>query len=75
MTTNESTTDRVLRVVLAAVAIVGAVVVGAGSTVGIVLLVVAGVLLLTAATGFCPLYRVFGVSTCRVPAGSTSSDR
>jgi hypothetical protein len=30
--------------------------------------VVAGVLLVTAATGFCPLYRVLGISTCRVPA-------
>jgi uncharacterized membrane protein len=74
MTTNESTTDRVLRVALGAAAAVAGVVVGAGSTVGIVLLVVAGILLLTAATGFCPLYRVLGISTCRVPAARPGSD-
>jgi hypothetical protein len=68
MTTNESTADRLVRVALAVAAVVGAVVVGAGSVLGIVLLVVAGVLLVTAATGFCPLYRVLGISTCRVPA-------
>jgi hypothetical protein len=69
MTTNESTADRVVRVVLAVAAVAGALLAGAGSVPGIALLVVAGVLLGTAATGFCPLYRVFGISTCRVPAG------
>jgi hypothetical protein len=69
MTTNESTADRVVRVVLAVAAVAGALLAGAGSVPGIALLVVAGVLLATAATGFCPLYRVFGISTCRVPAG------
>lgn len=68
MTTNEGTVDRSIRVALAVAAVVGAVLVGASSVLGIVLLVVAGVLLLTAATGFCPLYRVLGISTCRVPA-------
>jgi hypothetical protein len=29
---------------------------------------VATVLLVTAATGFGPLYKVLGISTCRVPA-------
>ncbi len=68
MTTNEGTVDRSIRVALAVAAVVGAVLVGASTVLGIVLLVVAGVLLLTAATGFCPLYRVLGISTCRVPA-------
>jgi hypothetical protein len=68
MITNESTADRAIRVALAVAAVVGAVLVGAGSVLGIVLLVVAGVLAVTAATGFCPLYRVLGISTCRVPA-------
>jgi hypothetical protein len=69
MTTNESSVDRVVRVVLAIAAVAGAFAIGAGSVLGIALLVVAGVLLVTAATGFCPLYRVLGISTCRVPAG------
>ncbi len=69
MTTNEGTVDRSIRALLGVVAIVGAALIGVGSAPGIVLLAVAGILLVTAAVGFCPLYRVFGVSTCRVPAG------
>lgn len=38
-------------------------VVGAGSVGGILLLVVAAVLLVTALVGFCSLYRLFGMST------------
>jgi hypothetical protein len=68
MTTNEGTADRSIRALLGVVAVVAAVVVGIGSLPGIVLLVLAGILLVTAAVGFCPLYRVFGISTCRVPA-------
>jgi len=29
---------------------------------------VGAVMLVTAAVGFCPLYRIFGMSTCKVPA-------
>lgn len=70
MITNEGTADRSIRALLGVVAAVAAVVVGIGSLPGIVLLVLAGILLVTAAVGFCPLYRVFGISTCRVPAGN-----
>jgi hypothetical protein len=35
-----------------------------GGTLGIVLLVLAGVFVLTSAIGFCPLYAIFGISTC-----------
>ena len=41
--------------------------VGFGSVGGIILAVVGAVMLVTAAVGFCPLYRVFGISTCKVP--------
>ena len=70
MRINEGTADRSIRAVLGVVAAVGAVVVGIGTGPGIVLLVLAGILLVTAAVGFCPLYRVFGISTCRVPANN-----
>lgn len=70
MRTNEGTVDRSIRAMLAVAAVVGAVIVGVGSVAGIVLLVVGAVMLVTAATGFCPLYRVFGISTCRVPVNS-----
>ena len=67
MTTNESSTDRIIRVVIAVVAFVAAFAVRIGSVGGIILAVVGAVMLVTAAVGFCPLYRVFGMSTCKVP--------
>jgi hypothetical protein len=60
---NESALDRGVRVVIAVVAAVVAFAVGAGSVLGIVLLVVAAIMLATAAVGFCPLYKLFGIST------------
>ena len=68
MTKNLSNTDRAIRVGIALLALVGAFAVGAGSVLGIVLLVVGGVMAVTAAVGFCPLYRAFGLSTCPVPS-------
>lgn len=68
MTKNEHSIDRGIRAVIAIAAIVGAAVVGFGTVLGIVLIVVAVVMAVTAAVGFCPLYRVFGMSTCKVPA-------
>lgn len=67
MSRNEGTADRAIRLVVAVVAALAAFAVGAGSVLGIVLLVVGAVMLVTAATGFCPLYRVFGMSTCPMP--------
>ena len=66
MTRNLSTTDRALRVVFALVLGLTAFITGVGSLLGIVMLVVAGVLVVTASVGFCPLYRVLGLSTCPV---------
>jgi len=61
------TTDRVVRLVLAAGAVAGSGVIGFGSGWGIVLLVVAGVLVVTAWSAYCPLYSVLGINTrnCR----------
>ena len=67
MTTNEGTVDRIIRAVLGIAALVGAVAVGIGTVAGIVMLVLGGILVVTAAVGFCPLYRVLGISTCPVP--------
>ena len=63
MTTNESTLDRVLRAIAGVVAAAAAIAVGAGTVLGIVLVVLAAVLLVTAAVGFCPLYRLLGIRT------------
>lgn len=66
MRTNEGPLDRLVRVIAAVVVAGIAFLVGPTSVIGIVLFVVAAVLLVTAAVGFCPLYRVFGISTCAV---------
>ena len=55
MNTNVGSTDKMVRIGLAVAAAVLAFVVGAGSVGGIVLLVVAAVLGVTALVGFCPL--------------------
>jgi hypothetical protein len=66
MTRNMGTFDRGLRAfVVAPAAIVAAFLIGAGTVVGIVLFVVAGIMLTTAATAFCPTYTVIGISTLR----------
>lgn len=67
MTTNTGTADRAIRVAIALVAVIASWLIGFGTVAGIVLLVVAAIMLVTAAVGFCPLYRVFGINTCKVP--------
>ena len=68
MEKNMNGVDRIIRVVIAIAAVVGAAAVGFGSIGAWLLLVVGAIMLVTAAVGFCPLYRVFGVSTCKVRA-------
>ncbi|MGM0617752.1 MAG: YgaP family membrane protein [Actinomycetota bacterium] len=67
MERNEAGVDRVVRGVVAVAAAVAAFAVGPTSGAGIALVAVAVVMAATAASGFCPLYRLFGISTCRVP--------
>jgi Inner membrane protein YgaP-like, transmembrane domain len=68
MNANVGNPDKIARIVLGLVAAVVAFAVGAGSVLGIVLLVVAAVLIVTALTGFCPLYRVLHISTDKARA-------
>ena len=64
MTPNMGIIDRGLRAfVVAPAAIVLAVVVDVGTLGGVALLVVAGIMLVTAFTGVCPTYTVIGIST------------
>ena len=72
MTTNTGTADRAIRVAIALVAVIASWLIGVGTVAGIVLLVVAAIMLVTAAVGFCPLYRVFGINTCKVPQRKAS---
>jgi hypothetical protein len=63
MKKNMGTIDKVVRVLIAAVIAVLFFTKVISGTLGIVLLVVAGVFLLTSIIGFCPLYLPFGLST------------
>ncbi|MEI2732085.1 MAG: DUF2892 domain-containing protein [Dermatophilaceae bacterium] len=69
MKLNVGNADRGVRVVIAVVAAILAITV-TGGALDVILWVVAAIMLGTAAVGFCPLYRIFGMSTCKVPAGS-----
>jgi hypothetical protein len=63
MFTNESGLDRGLRAAAGVILAIAAVVVGIGSVLGIVLIALAAILLVTAAVGFCPIYRILGMRT------------
>lgn len=65
MKRNMGTVDRLLRaLVIAPVLIVLSVVVfGVGTVPGIVALVVAAIMVVTPAVGFCPTYTLFGIDT------------
>jgi len=63
MSRNESSIDRLIRVIIAIAATGVAFAVGAASVFGIILFVVAAIMLVTAAVGFCPIYRILGLRT------------
>ena len=64
MLRNMGAFDRRLRgFVIAPLAIVLGLIAGTGTVWGIVPLVVAGIMLATAVTGFCPTYTLLGIST------------
>lgn len=63
MKVNESNTDRIIRAVAGVVLAVLYFANVVSGTFGIILLVVGAILLLTAATGFCPLYMLFKINT------------
>ncbi len=65
MKTNMGSTDKIIRILLA---IVFAVLYFTGivsGTLGIILLVLGGVFVATSFISFCPLYTLFGMSTCK----------
>ncbi|HRI20730.1 MAG TPA: DUF2892 domain-containing protein [Panacibacter sp.] len=64
MKKNMGKSDRIIRILIAL--IVGFLYYNGTitGTLGIVLLVLAGVFVLTSFIGFCPIYSVFGINTC-----------
>jgi hypothetical protein len=64
MKKNMGNADRIIRFIIAAVIGILYYTGTISGTLGIVLLVLAGVFLLTSFISFCPLYAPFGLSTC-----------
>jgi hypothetical protein len=65
MTKNLGRIDRTVRGLVALVALVVAVAVGLGTVTGVILALLAVVMAVTAVAGFCPLYRLLGLSSER----------
>lgn len=66
MKTNVGSLDKMVRIALAAVFAILYFTHTVEGTLGIVLLVLGAVFLGTALMGSCPLYSIFGISTCPV---------
>jgi len=66
MKKNVGSIDKVIRFLIAALIAVLFFTKVITGTIGIILLVLAGILVLTALLGFCGLYSLFGISTCSV---------
>jgi len=65
MKKNMGTIDKSVRIVLAIVAVVLFFTHVVSGVLGIVVLVLAGIFVLTSLISFCPLYWPFGISTCK----------
>lgn len=64
MKKNMGSADRIIRLIIAAVIAVLFFTNVISGTLGIVLLVLAGVFVLTSLISFCPLYPLVGINTC-----------
>ena len=64
MKKNMGNADRIIRIILAAIIAVLYFTNIITGTLGIVLLVLAGVFVLTSLISFCPLYAIVGLNTC-----------
>lgn len=65
MKKNMGTADRILRLVLAVVFYMLYATQTVAGTAGVILFILAVVFVVTSLFSFCPLYRLFGVNTCK----------
>jgi hypothetical protein len=65
MKKNMSSADRVIRVILAIIMVALYFTGTVTGTLGIVLVVLAGVFVLTSLISFCPIYAILGMKTCK----------
>jgi len=66
MKKNMSSTDKIIRLIVSAIMVTLYLTNTVDGVLGIILLVLAGVFTFTSIIGFCPLYALFGISTCAV---------
>ncbi len=71
---NESTTDRVIRVIVGIILGILALEHTAGSVGTWIFGILALIALVTGVTGICGLYRLFGIRTCPLPAPPKPKD-
>ena len=64
MKNNMGNTDRIVRILIAILFVALYFTNTVSGTLGIVLLVIAGILTLTSLVNFCPLYKLLGIDTC-----------
>ena len=67
MKPNEGSTDRIVRVILGIVLIIVGWLVLGNSALGVILDIIGVILLITAITGFCLIYRLLGIGTIKTP--------
>jgi hypothetical protein len=73
MKKNMGTADKIARILLAVLFAALYFTKTVTGVAGIVLLVLGGVFVLTSLVSFCPLYTLFGISTCKVKPGKTQA--
>lgn len=66
MKKNMGAADRIIRLIIAGLVAALYFTNTISGTLGIVLLVLAGIFVLTSLVSFCPLYTLFGIKTCKV---------
>ncbi|MBK6731857.1 MAG: DUF2892 domain-containing protein [Bacteroidetes bacterium] len=66
MKKNIGNADKIIRIILAAIIAILFFTHVITGTLGIVLIVIAGVLVLTSFVSFCPIYAILGIRTCPV---------
>ncbi len=66
MKANVGTTDKIIRVIIGIILIISAFLFSMSWTIEIIFIIVGVVALLTALSGFCLIYKLFGINTCKV---------
>jgi uncharacterized membrane protein len=66
MKTNESFADRVIRIIIGLVLLASGIYeIGLSMVFGVILIIIGAIVLVTGITGFCALYSILGISTCK----------